>query len=60
LDHPEPTFKYIYNFLDKILCKKPTNHDRFGPWANELCAHLPKTLLKKLRKNYDKKFVDQS
>ncbi len=30
------------------MFKNPTNHGLFGPWANELCAHLQKKLLKKL------------
>jgi hypothetical protein len=31
----------------------------FGPWANELCAHLQNPLLKTLKTIHDKKFADQ-
>jgi hypothetical protein len=31
----------------------------FGPWADELCAHLQNPLLKTLKTIHDKKFVDQ-
>jgi hypothetical protein len=34
--------------LENFMFKNPTNHGLFGPWANELCAHLQKKLLKKL------------
>jgi len=46
--------------LRKNVVKKITNHDLLGPWADEICTHIQKNIIKKIDKNYDKKFVDQS
>ncbi len=43
------------------MYKNATNHGLFGPWANELCTHIQKYIVKRIwEKNHDNKFVDQS
>jgi len=44
----------VINFLKKSYVKNAINHNFFGPWANELHAHLPK---KKPIKKIEKKII---
>jgi hypothetical protein len=40
----------VINFWEKNCVKSATNHNFFGPWANELHAHLQKNIIKKIEK----------
>jgi hypothetical protein len=44
-----PTFKEILiKKLRKFMYKNATNHGLFGPWANELCTHIQKYIVKRI------------
>jgi hypothetical protein len=50
LHHP-PSKKILNKKLEKIYLKKiPNSHNLLGPWANELCTQLQKTLIKQIEK----------